>query len=281
MLATLGDLIEDVVVRLDGPVQLATDTSSRITRRRGGSAANVAVSAATTGAPVRFIGQVGVDAIGTALVAETAAAGVETDHVRRAGTTGTIIVLVDDTGERSMLTDRRTCADLSEPDPVWLDGVTTLHVPLYSLVGGATAATAATVIDWAHDRGVAVSIDLSSSALVREHGPDATRALLDRLRPSVVFANEDEAVALGLDGAIVGAITVVKRGGRPAVVHRPETDRPFESPAIRLDEVGDTTGAGDAFAGGFLTAPDWLVDPDRACARGHRVAHDLLVAPRR
>ena len=46
MLATVGDLVEDVVVRLGGPIHVASDTEAVIERRRGGSAANVAAVAA-------------------------------------------------------------------------------------------------------------------------------------------------------------------------------------------------------------------------------------------
>ncbi len=42
MIVTLGDLVEDVVVELGGPVNVASDTDASIERRRGGSAANVA-----------------------------------------------------------------------------------------------------------------------------------------------------------------------------------------------------------------------------------------------
>ena len=179
MLATLGDLVEDVVVRIDGPINVASDTPARISRRRGGSAANVAVAGATLGLPCRFLGQVGVDAIGDALLAEMASAGVDVTSVRRSGSTGTIVALVDATGERSMLTDRRACVDLAAPEPAWLDGVTILHVPLYSLAGGPVAATATTVIGWAHERQIDVAIDVSSTALIEALGADRVRALLD------------------------------------------------------------------------------------------------------
>ena len=104
-------------MRLDGPVNVASDTHAHISRRRGGSAANVAARAAALGNRSRFLGQVGTDAIGTALLAELADDGVDISVVRRNGSTGTIVALVDHLGERSMLTDRRACVDLSEPDP--------------------------------------------------------------------------------------------------------------------------------------------------------------------
>ena len=81
MLATLGDLVDDIVVQLAGPINVATDTSSIILRRRGGSAANVAATAGVLGQPARFLGQVGTDAVGAAWVAELEAAGVDTQFV--------------------------------------------------------------------------------------------------------------------------------------------------------------------------------------------------------
>ena len=69
MLGTLGDLVEDIVVRLGGPVNLASDTAAVVVRRRGGSAANMAVSAVRAGSAARFIGQVGEGANGDVLIA--------------------------------------------------------------------------------------------------------------------------------------------------------------------------------------------------------------------
>ena len=275
MLACLGDLVEDVIVRLAGPVNVASDTHALISRRRGGSAANTAVRAATLGHPSRFLGQVGTDAIGTALLAELAAEGVDTTMTRRGGSTGTIVALVDHLGERTMLTDRRCCLDLDEPNPSWLDGVRVVHVPFYSLATGPIAATAATVIAWANERGIAVSIDLSSTAIMAEVGSDEILRRLERAAPTVVFANEDEAAALGIDAPVVGALTVIKRGPSPALIHCPD-GAVIEVEAIAVPGVNDTTGAGDAFAAGFLTAPDWARDPRPACESGHRAAADLL-----
>lgn len=275
MLASLGDLVEDVIVRLDGPVNVASDTHAHISRRRGGSAANVAARAASLGFAARFLGQVGTDAIGTALIAELDDEGVDVSMVRRGGSTGTIVALVDHLGERSMLTDRQACLDLSDPDPAWLDGVETLHVPFYSLAGGSVAATVTTVIGWAHERNVAVSIDVSSTSVMYEVGIDEVIRRLAAASPTVVFANVDEAAALAVHAALVGALTVLKRGPRSAQIHRIDGST-VEVEAIAVPGVNDTTGAGDAFAAGFLTSPEWLSDPVTACETGHRAAAELL-----
>jgi sugar/nucleoside kinase (ribokinase family) len=273
--ATLGDLVEDVVVRVDDPVNVASDTNARIVRRRGGSAANVAAAATVLGYAARFLGQVGDDPIGGALVAELTASGVDTTFVRRRGRTGTIVVLVDASGERSMLTDRGACTELDTPDPTWLAGVTTLHVPMYSLVGEPLATSATTLIGWAHDHGVAVSVDVSSVALIEDRGRADVVAQLRRLDPAVLFANEDEARALGVVGPIARAVTVIKRGGSPATVF--DSGGRHDVPAPVVTSVGDTTGAGDAFAAGFLTA-DWRADVVAATLAGHAAAA-LAIGP--
>lgn len=275
MLVTVGDLLDDVVVRLAGPIQRATDTEAAIERRQGGSAANVAVTAARLAGGSRFVGQIGDDLAGRGLLAELAGHGVDVHHVRCAGRTGSIVVLVDDRGERTMLTDRGVAAELTSPQSEWLDGASTLHVPWYSLTGGPIATTCTTLIGWAHARSIAVSIDVSSTALWA--GVEAGEAWhrVDRLSPTVVFANGDEAGLLGIDRSVAGSITVVKRGGDPAIVHRPDGSS-VNVPACPVADGADTTGAGDAFAAGFLSWQGWRDDPVAACHAGHAAAAALL-----
>jgi sugar/nucleoside kinase (ribokinase family) len=288
MLAALGDLLEDVIVSQRESVNPASDTAAIIVRRRGGSASCVAVVAARRGSPTRFIGQVGDDDIGRSLVDEISNAGVDTGPVRFSGTTGTIVVLVDERGERTMFTDRRACLALADPDPAWLDGIDTLHVPFYSLAAPPISETAQTVIAWAHDRGIAVSIDVSSESVIRSYGPSRVVELLAHLAPDVVLANEVEGRVLSVTSSLVGAITVVKRGSRSALLHVPGSVA-VEVPATPIGSVTDTTGAGDAFAAGFLTYTSatghaatsgfgWREDPLAACRAGHDAAAALIAS---
>lgn len=273
-LAVLGDVIEDIVVRPAGPIRHATDTEAVIVRRRGGSAANVCVVAARSGHRARLLAQAGDDRIGRSLVAELADEGVDTSAIRFGGRTGAIVVLVDASGERTMLTDRRAARSLTGAVPAWLDGVDSLHVPLYSLVDDPIATTARDTIGLAHELGIPVSIDVSSVAAIDELGGRVVLELLDDLRPAVVLANADEADALGLDGPVATAVTVVKRGRAPAVLHVPGAGS-ISVPAIELDDVVDTTGAGDAFAAGFLTGGA-AGDPVAAAHAGHAAAAALI-----
>lgn len=283
LLAVLGDLVEDIVVWPSGPVERGTDTPARVFRRRGGSAANVAAAAAGGGAGVRFLGRVGDDAAGAALVASLAGHGVDV-RVQRAGRTGCVVVLVDDDGERTLLPDRGAAAELSDPAPAWADGVDLLHLPAYSLLADPCATAARTVAARVRGSGGTVSVDASSVGALRSYGPDRFLHDLAALGPAHVLANRDEAVLLGLPGsAPPGAAVVVKDGPRTATVHLPGLSR-IGLPGVPVAPapvagVRDTTGAGDAFAAGYLVAVLDGADPLVAAARGHDRAAAVLSGP--
>ncbi len=280
VLCSLGDLVEDVVVRLREPVALATDTACTVERRRGGSAANVAAFAATSGAPARFIGQVGADRLGDALVADLAAAGVDV-RVRRRGRTGTVVVLVDPDGERTMLSDRGASTGLDRVPVAWLADVTILHVPAYSLAVEPIATAARDAVATVRSWGGLVSVDASSVRLIEAMGVGACRTMLEAIRPDVLFANADEAAVLGVQPDPLHGIgtVVVKRGPRPTLV-QVGGGRPAEVPVPRVGPVDDTTGAGDAFAAGYLCAVAAGAAPLEAAAAGNRRAVDVITRSR-
>ena len=273
LLGAVGDLVEDVVVQLLESVNVASDTRSVVTRRRGGSAANMVEAACRAGGRARFIGQVGDDPAGRWLTEQLESVGADV-VVRWRGRTGTIVVLVDPSGERTMLADRAACVELADPDPAWLSGLHTLHVPYYSLVGEPLASTTATLAQWANDTGIRVSVDASSAALLEHDGAEVALDRIAALSPQVVFANELEAAVLG-DGLrperLGGAVVIVKHGPRPATVWQPGA-APVDVEATPLGDVKDTTGAGDAFAAGVLLALADGADAVDAVRHGHDVA---------
>ena len=277
MLCCIGDLAEDIVVHLTSDIATGNDTAASITRRRGGSAANVAVAAASVGLSARFIGRVGSDAIGAALIEELRSAGVD-PRIQEAGRTGTIVVLVDDSGERSMLPDRAASTELEDIEPDDLAGVDWLHVPGYSLVIEPLATAARLAIETVQQAGAVVSIDASSVAIIDEMRSDTFSEMLRTIGPEVVFCNADEAAALGVSdsmGLSGVVLTVVKAGGGAAVAFS-GGEVVASVPALSLSEVRDTTGAGDAFAAGFIAARLAASDIDQAILEGHRLAAQVL-----
>jgi sugar/nucleoside kinase (ribokinase family) len=279
VLCAVGDLVDDVVVWLDAPIATGTDTPSRIFHRRGGSAANVAAAAARAGRAARFIGRVGDDLAGQRVVAELLADGVDV-RVQTGGRTGTVVVLVAPDGERTMLADRGSAIELSDVPPAWLDGIGALHVTSYSLVAEPVAATTCALAEAARERGALLTLDASSVSVLEELGMAQYRRFLERLRPDVLFANAAEAELLDLPqlpAAGIGLV-VVKRGARPAVVVDGDgcTEVP---PPRRVLPATDSTGAGDAFAAGFLDA--WLDGGDAVAATeaGHVLAATVLDQP--
>ncbi len=272
MLGAIGDLLEDVVVRLHDRVNVASDTDATVVRRRGGSAANVVEAAMRAGGRARFIGQVGDDGVGRWMTEQLVDLGAEVVG-HRSGRTGTIIVLLAADGERTMLADRASAMELSDPDPTWLDGLRTLHIPFYSLAVEPLGATTRTLAQWAHERGIRVSVDASSASVLQHHDLDRAAADIWALQPDVILANELEAQVLGdrLRGpAHDGTLLVVKQGAAPAIVTRADIGT-VEVPSIEVPDVTDTTGAGDAFAAGLLPALADGADPVTAVRRGHEV----------
>ncbi len=276
-LAVVGDLVEDVVVWPTGPFARGSDTPARVFRARGGSAANVAVAAAPLVA-TRFLGCVGADALGRQLVAELAAAGVDV-RVQRRGRTGTIVVLVDVDGERTFLPDRGAAAELHPVAEAELDDVAVLHVPAYGLHEGRTAGSVRALLDAAARRGVEVSLDASSWAVLRAIGVGAFRALVEQVRPVALFVNADEARELDLDRTPLHGVTVVRKdGASPTTVLGADGSR-LVVPVDPVEGVRDSTGAGDAFAAGWLSARMEGLEPRARVERGHALARLVLSSP--
>ena len=280
MLCTIGDLIEDVVVWLSAEPNLGTDTDSIIQRTRGGSAANVAMFAALTGTESRFIGQVGNDALGQQLCSSLQQAGVDVCVVSE-GRTGSIVVLVQPNGERTFLTDRGVASHLSLVDASLMANVGILHVPSYSLVTEPLASTSLLYIKAAQSLGAVISIDASSTSVLEHFGVARYKSLIQSILPQVFLCNEDEAGLLGV-GATQGmpgaAITVIKRGAHSTLAMLQNNEH-YEVAVAPVANIVDTTGAGDAFAAGFLPTFVATNDVEVAIARGHAVAARVLRSP--
>jgi sugar/nucleoside kinase (ribokinase family) len=274
VIVVIGDLVADIIVLGAAGLERGTDNPAQVKLTRGGSAANVAVAVAPRH-PVRFVGRVGDDTIGRALVAELATAGVE-PSVQWGGRTGAIVVLVDEAGERTMITDRGAAAELEAIEPSRLDGADWLHIPLYGFSSEHSSQVLTDAAAHALHRGTTVSIDLSSVATMREMGAQRVAAVLRAVTPHVVFANADEArLAVDLSLDLGEVVYIVKRGSDPVLVRA--GGREQEVPVRRIHDITDSTGAGDAFAAGYIVAALEGDDPFAAAAAGSERAADALL----
>jgi sugar/nucleoside kinase (ribokinase family) len=263
----LGDVMCDVVARHDAPLALGSDTPATVVMRPGGSGASVAAWLAHAGVPVALVGRAGRDAC-----AEIALRGLDGVDVRVARDeerpTGTCVVLVAPGGERTMLPDAGANDALAVEDlPADVfTGAEVLHVAGYTLLRPGSRPAALAALEMARDAGLRVSIDPSSAAPLR-----ADPGFLARVRPvDLLLPNELERAALG---AVEGVGEVVVTLGAGGARWTDGTARASVA-AVPLDGVRDTTGAGDAFAAGFLSA--WPGPPAEALAAGVRLAAEAI-----
>jgi sugar/nucleoside kinase (ribokinase family) len=244
LLVCLGDLLLDVIVRLEQPLAagLRADASAVTHTGPGGQAANVAAWAASLGAGARFVGKRGDDDAGRLVAAGLESRGVELAGPVPSGRNGVVVSLVSPDGDRTMASDRGVAPELraEELDPAWFEGCDHLHLSGYSLLRSPIDDAARLAASLAPR----VSVDLSSWSVIEAFGAARFRAVLEELAPAVVFANEDEERLLG--GPLPGATWVLKRGAAGVVVDG------VPHPAHPAASVVDTTGAGDALAAGFL-----------------------------
>jgi sugar/nucleoside kinase (ribokinase family) len=247
-IATLGDVLLDVVVLLSEPLAPGGDVRASNRAGAGGQAANVAAWAAALGAEARCIAKRGDDPAGELVSRELEARGVELVGPVAEGETGVVVSIVRE-GDRSLASDRGIAPSLApeELEVGWL-ACDVLHLSGYALLREPIAAAALQAARLAREPGARVSVDVAAWTEIRSYGPVQFRELLDELAPDVLFATEAEWELLG--GAYLTApVGVLKRGARGCTVFTEDATLDF---AAVDAEVVDPTGAGDALAAGFL-----------------------------
>jgi sugar/nucleoside kinase (ribokinase family) len=282
-IVVLGDVMVDVVVRLSGPLAQASDAPAEIRFRGGGSAANTAAWLAAAGADVTFVGRAGDDEPGRAAAEELRAIGVDTrvalDPDR---STGACLVLIDPGGERTMAPDAGANDGLAAEDLAddLLAEAAHLHVAGYALLREGSRAAARSAIGRASRAGVTVSVDPSSSALLDPGFLDLADGA------GLLLPNASEAHALsGYSDPEAAARALAERFGEVVVTLGPggalwtDGDAVLRAAAVAVDEVEDTTGAGDAFAAGFLSERVAGGSTAEALAAGCRLAARAVSRP--
>jgi ribokinase len=264
VVVVVGSINEDVellVARAPKPGE--TLTAQRTARRPGGKGANQAVAAARAGARVRMIGRIGADPAGARMLEALREEHVDTHAVAALPgvPTGTAYITVTADGENTIVLERGANARLSPGDVAAereaFAGAAVMLAQLEVPTDTVTAAVRA-----AHDAGVRTVVTLAPAQAV----PDELLAGLDPL-----LVNEHEAGFLlgGDDGdddqvaedpeacarrllSLGPRSVVITLGAAGAVVA--DATGVWRMPAGTVDEVVDTTGAGDAFAGALAAA---------------------------
>jgi len=251
VVVSIGDLVLDIAIVLERPLQADDDAPATISLGGGGQAANFCAWTAALGEPVRLVTRVGDDDRGRRLVADLEAQGVDVRATWASEPTGAIAVLVGPEGRRTMATQRGASVGLSpeDLDAAWFRDAKLLHVPAYSMFVEPLTSAARAAIRLVRESGGMLAVDLSSASGMREFGAPRMAYNLARLKPEVLFATEAEAATLGVPLDSLAQVPVLKLGPAGCVVF----GRTIPAPQVR---TVDATGAGDAFAAAFCVA--WL-----------------------
>jgi sugar/nucleoside kinase (ribokinase family) len=270
----IGDVMTDIIVRPDGPIAVGADRRATIRMLPGGAGANQACWLAHEGVSTRFVARVGASdrARQKMLLAGYGVdARLGADEIQP---TGTLVNLLSPDGERSFLTDRGANLKLGRADlpASLLGGVDFLHVSGYMLFEKEPRAAVLEIIAEAKRRKIPFAVDPASSSFLQEVGRD--RFLEWTKGAQFFFLNTDEAEVLtgahepDAQLAILAQtfpVVALKRGREGAMVA--EGERRWSVPAPNVSAL-DTSGAGDAFLGGFLGAYLKKEGTDAALRRG-------------
>ena len=231
----------------------ATSTFTKHTAT-GGSASNTTSALARLGCSVGFIGKVGCDEIGTFYANDLANNGVTPHLLHSDMPSGRCNVLISNDSERTMATYLGAAVTLNADD---LDidifrQYDILHIEGYLVQNYNLISRAGQL---AKEAGLTVSIDLASYNVVKEN-LDFLKDFIDKY-VDIIFANEEEATAftsLPAEDAVHAIaqqvnLAIVKVGAKGSYVKH--GDALLHIPAQKANVI-DTTGAGDAYAAGFL-----------------------------
>lgn len=230
------------------------------TKMSGGSAGNTMACFASFGGKGAYIGKVADDALGATFASEMNNMGVtyKTEPLS-GGSTGRCMIMVTPDGERTMNTFLGAAVELT-PDDIPEDlikdaKVTYLEGYLFDPPKAMEAFIKAARI--AHEAGRMVALTLSDPFCVDRHR-EAFKDLV-KYHVDILFANEEELKSLYMSDDLELAIEIVKNECAIAAVTRSEKGSVIINSGHRTDiaaepnvKVMDSTGAGDAYAAGFL-----------------------------
>ena len=255
------------------------------TEMSGGSVANTVAGFAILGGSASYIGRVKDDQLGGIFVHDMRSLGVDvrTAPAVDGAPTARSHILIDPDGQRTMNTYLGACTELGVADvteeTVGTPKVILLEGYVWDIPEG--PALIGEAIRIAKEKGSAVALSLSDSYCVERHRDAFARVVRDNA--NMVFADDDEMMALyqvdnfedvlsAIDGS--DKLFVMTRSEKGSVIV--EGDTKIVQEAKSIEQIVDTTGAGDAYAAAFLYG--WANGkPLDECARlGTHVATSVI-----
>lgn len=248
----------------DAVVDLIPDTESTYLKCPGGAPANVAVAISRLGGNSAFFGRVGQDPLGRFMKATLAQEQVNTDYMLldEAQRTSTVIVDLDDSGERSFTFMVKPSADqflIPADIPAFVQGEW-LHVCSIALANEPSRSSTLKAMQDIKAAGGFVSFDPNLREEVwanpEELKPVVRQAieLADVVKFSddeLLFLTDTDSLEAGLEAikAFDNTLVLITQGAKGALV---VFEGEQELIAGQVVKPIDTTGAGDAFVGGLL-----------------------------
>lgn len=255
-LVTIGHVLMDIRIFVgEFPKADEEAKTDKLSLGGGGSAANVAVGASRLGVKSGFIGSIGFDTFGRVLLEELEHEGVDVAHVKvdTSTSSGLTVIAINNKGQVIMFgytgaSDKLFPSDLNKE---YISSSEHVHITGLSFD---TALAAAKIAKKAN-----VTVSFDPGRLMSKMG-------LKRLLPLLhyvdqILLNQEEARELtGVIELEKAAKAIIKSGPKMVIIKRgPDGvfamnhSKSFSVPAYPV-KVVDTTGAGDAFSAGFITA---------------------------
>jgi len=255
----IGDIMLDVTVLLNRPIVEGLESRAKISTQGGGAAANVASWLSFNKTPSYLVVRIGDDSAGQTLITELDSYGVEhSSRVIPNMNTGVVIVIVGREGERTMFPDSGANSGLGLSDLPDLSQFSAVYLSAYSLINTQSRTGVLEMIDAIKAAGLRIILDPATVGVLIEVGVSAASEWLDFI--DTIILNEEESHFLtGKENPVEAAAkllervnTVVIKRGSNGALGQVRGGQLIQVEAKRTTVV-NTTGAGDAFAAGFIS----------------------------
>lgn len=255
----IGDIMLDVVVLLNRPIVEGLETRAQISTQGGGAAANVATWLAHNKTPSYLVTRIGDDSAGQTLIAELNKYGVEhSSQIIANKGTGVVVVIVGREGERTMFPDSGANAGLGLSDLPDLSQFSAVYLSAYALINSQSREGVLQIVEAVKAAGLPIILDPATVGVLMEVGVSTANDWLQFV--DTIILNEEESHFLtGKENPVDAAAqllnqvkTVVIKRGSNGALGQTRNGQLIQVQAKKTTVV-NTTGAGDAFAAGFIS----------------------------